>query len=104
MYGLVVPGRSPSAANALAAVLVAVFGVARLHLTVDHSIDILFSVALGSPVTVFRYFTPTKVFPVVYRLDPDRHINVTGRRSEAILQAVRDQLGLTVLGDTARSA
>jgi hypothetical protein len=37
------------------------------------------------------------VFPVVYRRGRTAHVDVTGRRGEAIRQATRDQLGLTVL-------
>ena len=57
------------------------------------------AVALGVaiPVTAFRYFTPNEVFPVVYRRGRTAHVDVTGRRGEAIRLAIRDQLGLTVL-------
>jgi len=48
-------------------------------------------------VTAFRFFTPNEAFPVVYRRGRSAHVDVTGRRGEAIRQAVRDQLGLTVL-------
>ena len=52
--------------------------------------------AVAIPVTAFRFFTPNEVFPVVYRRGRTAHVDVTGRRGEAIRQAVRDQLGLTV--------
>jgi len=56
-------------------------------------------VALGVaiPVTAFRWFTPNAVFPVVYRRGRSAHVDVGGRRGDAIRLAVRDQLGLTVL-------
>ena len=81
------------------AAVVAVFCLARLYLAVDHPDDVLLGVALGVaiPVTAFRFFTPNEVFPVVYRRGRTAHLDVTGRRGEAIRQAVRDQLGLTVL-------
>jgi len=47
-------------------------------------------------VTAFRFFTPNEVFPVVYRRGKAAHVDVTGRRGQAIRTAVRDQLGLTV--------
>ena len=53
-----------------------------------------FAVAIA--VTAFRYFTPDEVFPVVYRRGRTAHVDVTGRRGEAIRTAVHDQLGLTV--------
>ena len=99
VYCLVVPGRPRAWAKAVAAALIAVFALARLYLAVDHPDDVLFGVALGVavPVAAFRYFTPNEVFPVVYRRGRTAHVDVGGRRGDAIRLAVRDQLGLTVL-------
>src|SRR5437588_9224819 len=56
-------------------------------------------VFLGSLVVLaFRIFTPNEVFPVAYRRGKTAHLDVTGRRGEAIRDAVRDQLGLTAIG------
>ena len=86
VYCLVVPGRPRAWAKAAAAVLVAVFCLARLYLAVDHPDDVLFGVALGVavPVAAFRYFTPNEVFPVVYRRGRTAHVDVGGRRGDAI--------------------
>jgi hypothetical protein len=99
VYGLVVPGRPRGRAKAAVAVVIAVFCLARLYLAVDHPDDVLFGVALGVavPVAAFRYFTPNEVFPVVYRRGRTAHVDVGGRRGDAIRTAVHDQLGLTVL-------
>ena len=99
VYCLVVPGRPRSYAKAVAAAVVAAFCLSRLYLAVDHPDDVLFGLALGVaiPVTAFRFFTPNEVFPVAYRRGRTAHVEVTGRRGAAIRQAVRDQLGLTVL-------
>jgi tRNA A-37 threonylcarbamoyl transferase component Bud32 len=99
VYCLAVPGRPRAYAKTAVAVVLTVFCLARLYLAVDHLDDVLLAVALGVaiPVTAFRYFTPNEVFPVVYRRGRTAHVDVTGRRGEAIRQAVRDQLGLTVL-------
>jgi membrane-associated phospholipid phosphatase len=99
VYCLVVPGRPRSYAKAGTAAVVALFCLARLYLAVDHPDDVVFGVALGVavPLAAFRFFTPNEVFPVVYRRGRTAHVDVTGRRGAAILQAVRDQLGLTVL-------
>jgi membrane-associated phospholipid phosphatase len=99
VYCLVVPGRPRAWAKTAVAVLVAVFGLARLYLAVDHPDDVLLGVALGVaiPVTAFRYFTPNAIFPVVYRRGKAAHVDVGGRRGDAIRLAVHDQLGLTVL-------
>jgi len=98
VFGLVVPGRPRTYAKAIAAVVIAVLGLARLYLAVDHPDDVLFGVVLGVAVTVaaFRYFTPNEVFPVAYRRGRTAHVDVGGRRGDAIRLATRDQLGLTV--------
>jgi hypothetical protein len=99
VYCLAGPGRPRSVAKAAAAAVVAVFCLSRLYLAVDHPDDVLFGVVLGVaiPVAAFRYFTPDEVFPVVYRRGRTAHVDVTGSRGAAIRQAVRDQLGLTVV-------
>ena len=99
VYCLVVPGRPRTQATIVVAVLVAVLGMARLYLAVDHPDDVLFGVALAVaiPVAAFGFFTPDEVFPVVYRRGVTAHVDVTGRRGEAIRTAVHEQLGLTVL-------
>jgi hypothetical protein len=45
----------------------------------------------------FRVFTPNEVFPVTYRRGRAAHLDVGGRRGDAIRTAVHDQLRLTVL-------
>jgi membrane-associated phospholipid phosphatase len=99
LYCLVVPGRPRDYAKIAAGVAIALFCLARLYLGVDHPDDVLFGVALGVaiPMTAFRYFTPNEVFPVVYRRGRTAHVDVGGRRGEAIRTAVRDQLGLNLL-------
>jgi hypothetical protein len=80
------------------AAVVALFGLAHLYLGVDHPGDVLLAVAfaVAIAVTAFRFFTPNEVFPVTYRRGRTAHVDVTGRRGEAIRQAVHDQLGFTV--------
>jgi membrane-associated phospholipid phosphatase len=99
VFCLAVPGRPRAWATAGAAVAVAAFSLCRLYLAVDHPDDVLFGVVLGAaiPIAAFRFFTPNELFPVVYRRGRTAHVDVTGRRGAAIRQAVRDQLGLTVL-------
>jgi membrane-associated phospholipid phosphatase len=98
VYCLVVPGRPRTYAKIAVAVVVTLFCVARVYLAVDHPDDVLFGVALGVaiPVAAFRWFTPNEVFPVVYRRGKTAHVDVTGRRGQAIRTAVYHQLGLTV--------
>jgi membrane-associated phospholipid phosphatase len=99
VYCLAVPGRARSWAKAAVAAVVAVLALARLYLGVDHPGDVLLGVtlAVAIAVTAFRFFTPNEVFPVSYRRGRAAHVDVTGRRGEAIRLAVRDQLGLQVL-------
>jgi membrane-associated phospholipid phosphatase len=98
VYCLAVPGRPRSYTKAAVVAVVALFSLARLYLGVDHPGDVLlgaaFAVAIA--VTAFRFFTPNEAFPVVYRRGRTAHVDVTGRRGEAIRQAVRDQLGFNV--------
>jgi tRNA A-37 threonylcarbamoyl transferase component Bud32/membrane-associated phospholipid phosphatase len=98
VYCIAVPGRARTYTKAAVAAVVAVFALARLYLGVDHPGDVLlgaaFAVAIA--VTAFRYFTPNEVFPVAYRRGRTAHVDVTGRRGQAIRTAVHDQLGLTV--------
>ncbi len=98
VYCLAVPGRVRTWTKAAVAAVVTGFGLARLYLGVDHPGDVLLAVAfaVAIAVTAFRFFTPNEVFPVSYRRGRTAHVDVTGRRGEAIRQAVRDQLGLTV--------
>jgi membrane-associated phospholipid phosphatase len=98
-YCLVVPGRPRTYAKVAIAVVIAVFALARMYLAVEHPGDVLLGVALGVaiPVTAFRFFTPNEVFPVAYRRGKTAHVDVSGRRGEAIRRAVHDQLGLTVV-------
>jgi tRNA A-37 threonylcarbamoyl transferase component Bud32/membrane-associated phospholipid phosphatase len=98
VYCLAVPGRARSHTKAAAAAVVTVFALARLYLGVDHPDDVLVGAAIAVAVTVtaFRYFTPSEVFPVAYRRGRTAHVDVTGRRGEAIRQAMADQLGLDV--------
>jgi hypothetical protein len=97
-YTLVVAGRPRSIAKWVTAVLLLAFAGARIYLGVDHPTDALFAVALGVsiPLAAFRYFTPNEVLPVAYRRGKTAHLDVHGRRGEAIRQAVGEQLGVTV--------
>jgi hypothetical protein len=99
IYSLVVPGRPRRQAKIVVGVVVTVFALARLYLGVDHPFDILAAVApaVALPLAAFRIFTSSETVPVTYKRGKTAHLDVTGRRGEAIRQAVRDQLGLTVL-------
>jgi membrane-associated phospholipid phosphatase len=98
-YTLVVPGRARWYAKIAICATLLVFGLARMYLGVDHPSDVvlggLFGIAI--PIAFFRLLTPNEVFPVVYRKGSTAHLDVTGKRGEAIRRAVADQLGMQVL-------
>lgn len=99
LYATVVPGRPRAVAKLVGLAVVILVTVARLYLGVDHPFDVLTGVAIGValPLLSFRYFTPNEFFPITYRRGKTAHLDVGGRRGAAIVQAVRDQLGLTVV-------
>ncbi len=99
VYTIVVPGRPRSIAKVVAAVVVAIDAAARLYLAVDHPSDIVLAVVIVVAILVnaFRFFTPNEVFPVAYRQGKTAHLDVGGRRGEAVRRAVEDQLGVTVV-------
>jgi tRNA A-37 threonylcarbamoyl transferase component Bud32/membrane-associated phospholipid phosphatase len=72
--------------------------VARIYLGVDHPSDAVVAAMAAIAVTVvtFKIFVPESVFPVDYSRGKSAHLDVSGRRGEAIKQAVQDQLGLEV--------
>jgi len=98
-YTLVPAGRSRRRAKVVIALLVAMLAGARLYLGVDHPSDILVGLALGVaiPLAGFRLFTPNDVVLVTYRPGKTAHLDVSGKRGDAIRSAMHDQLGLTIL-------
>ena len=99
VYTMVVPGRPRTIAKYVGIGVGAVFIFARLYLGVDHPFDVLVGVALGVAILLnaFRFFTPNEIFPVTYRRSKTAHLDIDGRRGEAIRRAVEDQLGVTVV-------
>jgi membrane-associated phospholipid phosphatase len=98
-FMLVVPGRLRFWAKVAAAVAIAIAGLLRIYLGVDHFTDVVFGAIVGVaiPLAAFRAFAPNDVFPVTYGArGKSAHLDVTGRRGEAIRVALQDQLGFTV--------
>jgi tRNA A-37 threonylcarbamoyl transferase component Bud32 len=98
-YTMVVPGRPRYAAKWAIGIILGVVILARIYLAVDSPTAAGFGAILGvaAGLTAFRWFTPNDVFPVTYRRGKAAHLDVTGRRGEAITEALEDQLGLEVL-------
>jgi len=98
-YALLPAGRPRSRGKWAAGTALLLLGFARTYLALDHPSDVLAAVILGVgiPVVAFRFFTPNQVFPVTYRRGKTAHLDVGGRRGQAIREGVQQQLGLTVL-------
>jgi len=99
LYTLVPAGRWRQLGKWVAAGLVTAFALARVGLGVDAPTDVLAGAVIGVAVSVaaYRLFVPSEVFPVAYRRGRSAHLDVGGRRGEAIRDALADQLGLTVV-------
>jgi membrane-associated phospholipid phosphatase len=100
VYALIVAGKPRSIAKWLIWIVLVILGVARVYLGVDHTTDAVMGAVFGVAVGVasFRLFAPNDLFPVSYQRGKAAHLDVGGRRGEAIVAAIRDQLGLAVLG------
>ena len=100
IYMLVVPGRPRWYAKLAAVAVLGGVAMNRIYLGIDHPTDLAFGVILGVaiPVALFRAFTPSYVFPVRYgRRGKSAHLDISGRRGEAIRRAMQEQLGFTIL-------
>jgi membrane-associated phospholipid phosphatase len=99
LYTLVPEGRWRNTGKWVAAGLVALTAVGRMALGTDAPTDVLVGAALGVtiPLLAFRRFVPNEAFPIRYRRGRSAHLEVSGRRGEAIRQAVEHQLGVVVL-------
>ena len=98
-FMLVVPGRPRLWAKLAVAGAIVIAGTLRIYLGVDHFTDALFGAIVGVaiPLAAFRAFAPNDVFPVTYGArGKSAHLDVSGRRGEAIRTALEDQLGFTV--------
>jgi tRNA A-37 threonylcarbamoyl transferase component Bud32/membrane-associated phospholipid phosphatase len=99
LYTLVPEGRWRQLGKWVATGLVAAFALARVYLGVDAPTDALLGAVIGVAVSVaaYRLFVPNEIFPVTYKRGRSAHLDVGGRRGEAIRRALTDQLGLEAL-------
>ncbi len=81
------------------AVLVGSLAVSLVYLGTDHPSDVVVGWLIGPVVgvLVFRWVAPESIFPVTYGRGRTAHLDVSGRRGEAIKTAVQEQLGITVV-------
>jgi tRNA A-37 threonylcarbamoyl transferase component Bud32 len=98
LYCLVPQGRRRQQGKALVAGIVVLVALARLYLAIDTPTTGLVAIVIGVtiPLVAFRWLCPDEVYPVTYRRGRSAHLDVGGRRGEAIRRALHDQLGVIV--------
>lgn len=96
VYGFVPAGRWRALANALAAVLCIALAALWILTRRDTASEVAvgFGIGFAVPFLGFKLFAPETVFPVVYHRGRTAHLDVSGRRGDAIRTGLRDQLGL----------
>jgi tRNA A-37 threonylcarbamoyl transferase component Bud32 len=96
LYALVPAGRPRTVGKLIVAGLLLVTALSRLYLAQDSPSNAVHGIVFGVaiPLAAFRFFTPTSVYPVSYRRGRTAHLDISGRRLEAIDHALHDQLGV----------
>jgi tRNA A-37 threonylcarbamoyl transferase component Bud32/membrane-associated phospholipid phosphatase len=99
LYSLAPQGRLRQLGKLAIGVLVGALSVALVYLAVNSPTDVVIAAVIGVtiPLVAFRLLAPNEVFPVAYRRGSAAHLDVGGRRGEAIHHALEDQLGVQVL-------
>jgi len=98
LYALVPEGRWRQLGKWAATAVVALAGLARVALGLDAPTDVLFGAVIGVtvPLLAYRWFAPNEAFPITYRRGRSAHLDVGGKRGQAIRRALADQLGLEI--------
>jgi tRNA A-37 threonylcarbamoyl transferase component Bud32 len=98
LYSLVPAGRLRRLGKPVIVALVTALSVSLVYLAVNSPSDVLIAVVIGVtiPLVAFRMITPNEVFPVTYHRGSSAHLDVGGRRGQAIHRALEDQLGVQV--------
>ena len=110
VYTLVPQGRwrvvrgpdAPEAAEAISPIswvcfaAIGLLAFAEVYLAVANPSDVVMGGIMGVaiPLVAFRALVPADVFPITYRRQRTAHVDVGGRRGEAIRRALGEQLGL----------
>jgi hypothetical protein len=85
--------------RAASVAVVALVALAELYLAADYLSGILYAAILAPSMAdvAFRWLVPEEGFPITYRRQGTAaHLDLSGERGAAIVQAMADQLGLTV--------
>ena len=98
LYSLAPEGRLRRLGKPAIAALVTAYSVALIYLAVNTPSDVLIAAVIGVtiPLVAFRMITPNEVFPVTYHRGGSAHLDIGGRRGQAIHRALEDQLGVQV--------
>ncbi len=80
------------------AAAVVVFGFGQVYVGVEHPSDAYAGATVGAAITLvlYRLVAPERAFPISYAGGKTAHLDVTGRRGEAIRVGLRHQLGVNV--------
>jgi tRNA A-37 threonylcarbamoyl transferase component Bud32 len=99
LYSLAPQGRIRQLGKPAIGLLVGSLSVALIYLAINLPSDVGIAAILGVtiPLVAFRLLAPNEVFPVAYRRGSAAHLDVGGRRGDAIHHALEDQLGVQVL-------
>lgn len=98
-YGLAPRGRLRRIAFGIGGLLILALALAQMRLghASPSGVAAAVIIGIGIPLLAFRLIAPEAIFAVSYRRGQRAWLDVAGPRRNAIIKAVRDQLGLTVL-------
>jgi tRNA A-37 threonylcarbamoyl transferase component Bud32/membrane-associated phospholipid phosphatase len=98
LYSMAPAGRLRRVGKPVIAALVTALSLSLVYLAVNSPSDVVIAAVVGVtiPLVAFRLITPNEVFPVTYHRGSSAHLDVGGRRGQAIHRALEDQLGLQV--------
>ena len=96
LYALVPGGRARRWGWGVVLVGIATMAAVRVTIGLDSASVTVTSAAIGSSAAVvaFSLIAPESSFPVRYHRDVKAHLRLDGARTERVLRAVRDQLGI----------
>jgi tRNA A-37 threonylcarbamoyl transferase component Bud32/membrane-associated phospholipid phosphatase len=99
LYSMAPAGRLRRVGKPVIAALVTALSLSLVYLAVNSPSDVVIAAVVGVtiPLVAFRLITPNEVFPVTYHRGSSAHLDVGGRRGQAIHRALEDQLGIQVL-------
>jgi tRNA A-37 threonylcarbamoyl transferase component Bud32/membrane-associated phospholipid phosphatase len=95
-HAFVVAGKARTVALFSAALVAGLVSLARIYLAVDRLTDVAAAAILATAATIllFRLWAPDDAFPITYTRHKTAHLALTELRRTAIVNGLRDQLGL----------